>query len=162
MAKEDQPYKRMVGELSRQERDVLEAITKPEQIISASVIETWHDDHELCFGVELNGVLFSFWWVGWDTIAPYKYWDCCTMARNDIINHLQEELKENPHEWRAGDEAWLELNDLFATKTRVVIKKLFESGTVHLIEKDTGKLLTNDIKNLSAQQFSPPWETKKP
>lgn len=87
-------HERAFNELTDEELATLGLIQSPEDINNVELIELWTDDHEACVGVEVNGVKFGCWWIIPEFVGAFSYWDESARARNDIVQYIQEGVKD--------------------------------------------------------------------
>lgn len=88
----DEPHYPHIEELSPEHQAVLKAIQTPQDIRECMVMDTWHDDHQLCVGAAINGVEFGAWWVGWELAGAMLFSDSAK-AGPMIVEYLQGQFE---------------------------------------------------------------------
>lgn len=86
-----------IEDLSPEQQAVLRAIQTPQDIRESQVMDTWHDDHQLCVGASINGVEFGAWWVGWE-FAGAVYFSDSTKSAPIIIEYIKGQFAGIAHE----------------------------------------------------------------
>jgi hypothetical protein len=88
----DKAIERMFDELTPDEQKKIEAIKTVDDIKSVELLDTWEDDHEMCAGVEINGVKMGFWWIG-SGIGAFEYPDS-PKAKKDVLEMIKEAVQD--------------------------------------------------------------------
>lgn len=90
--------------IKQQEIEKLKSLLNIKQlsdIKSLDVVDEWEDDHEMCYAVEINGVVVEFLWMT-SIIGALTYYNDSPRAFNDLIEAIkyavETELEEMSEE----------------------------------------------------------------
>ncbi len=81
---------RSFEDLSKREQEILKAAVKDPATLNVFLHgDSWIDDHILCQGARVNGILIGFWWIGGEGIGSLTYSKDSPSAKLDVIKMLK-------------------------------------------------------------------------
>jgi len=99
----DNQYPMVDNNISREDRNKLEAITSPEHIRTVTLDNIWEDDHLPCVNATINGIKVSFWWLDSESVGAFAYADDSPKAKQRVFEILEHNLEILPWEEKTKD-----------------------------------------------------------